>query len=309
MTRFALLSSVLALAIAATLPAPVVHAADAHATPTDKAILAASRPSEWRVLDQSELLYMRLPHHHRVIIELAPAWAPLHVANIKTLVNEHYFDHTSVYRVADNFVAQWGDPDGDNPKKAKSMGKAKTTLPPEFTRMLDGSLNVVRLSDGDVYAPRVGFSHGLPMAWDPATNKAWLVQCYGMVGVARDVNPDSGNGNTLYVPIGQAPRQIDHQLAVVGRVVQGMQWLSSLPRGPKPMGVYTHPWQRTPILSIRLGTQVPTRDRLHLEVLRTSSKTFARLVDATRNRHNAFYTQPAGHVGICNMPLPVHKVP
>jgi peptidylprolyl isomerase len=277
-------------------------------TPSTHAILAASKPSEWRVLDPADTLYMDLAGHHRVIIELAPKWAPQHVANIKTLVRSHYFDGTSVYRVQDNFVAQWGDPDGDDPAKAKPMGKARHALPPEFTRPFKGLAHVTPLTDGDVYAPRVGFARGLPMAWNPKNGKAWLVQCYGMVGVARDTDPESGNGNTLYVPIGQAPRQIDHQLAVVGRVVQGMQWLSALPRGPEPMGVYTDPDQRTPIVSVRLASQVPAAKRSKLKVLRTDSKTFERLVEAKRNRHNAFYTEPPGHIGICNVSQPVHEV-
>lgn len=308
MTRHFAFYPSLALAAAALLASPFAMAGqDQDDTPSTKTILAASSASEWRTLDPANTLYMTLPHHRRVIIELAPAWAPEHVANIKTLVRDHYFDHTSVYRVQDNFVAQWGDPDGDNPKKAKSMGKAKTSLPPEFTRVVDSSLDIKPLPDGDLYAPKVGFSHGLPMAWNPKTNKAWLVQCYGMVGVARDVDPTSGNGNTLYVPIGQAPRQIDHQLAVVGRVVEGMQWLSSLPRGPEPMGVYKNPAKRTPILSVRLGSELPKSQRVKLEVLRTDSKTFERLIEAKRNRHDAFYTEPVGHVGICNMPLPVRE--
>lgn len=286
-----------------------LNAADKTSTPTAKQILAASKPSEWRTLNPANTLYMQLAHGHRVVIELAPAWAPAHVANIKTLVREHYFDNTSVYRVQDNFVAQWGDPDGDNPKKAKPMRTAKTHLPPEYTRKASSIKHFTLLPDGDVYAPQVGFVNGMPAARDPKTNRAWLVQCYGMVGVARDVDPTSGNGNTLYVPIGQAPRRIDHQLAVVGRVVWGMQWLSSLPRGPKPMGVYTDPAMRTPIESVRLASDIPARDRIDLQVLRTDSKTFARLIDAARNRHGAFYKVPPGHVGICDAPLPVRKAP
>jgi len=309
MSRSAPLHRALALAIAALLVSPSALAKDHQdATPSTKSILAASSPSEWRALEPDNTLYMMLPHHHRVIIELTPEWAPKHVANIKTLVDEHYFDGTSVYRVQDNFVAQWGDPYADDPKKAKSMGSARTSLPPEYTRVLNSSLDVTPLPDGDVYAPRVGFSHGLPMAWDPATNKAWLVQCYGMVGVARGVDPTSGNGNTLYVPIGEAPRQIDHQLAVVGRVVRGMQWLSTLPRGPEPLGVYEDASRRTPIASVRLASQVPASDRVKLEVLRTDSKTFKRLVEAKRNRHGPFYKDPAGHIGICHVPLPVREV-
>lgn len=298
-------------AAAACAAAPTQAAAtidqDNADTPSTKTILAASTPDQWRTLKQGDLLYMELADHHRVIIELAPTWAPQHVANIKTMAREHYFDGTSVYRVQDNFVAQWGDPDGDDPDKARSMGSAKATLPAEFTRTLNDSIPITPLPDGDVYAPHVGFSHGLPMAWNRKSGKAWLVQCYGMVGVARDTDPTSGNGNTLYVPIGQAPRQIDHQLAVAGRVVQGMQWLSALPRGPKPMGVYTNPAMRTPIVSVRLGSDLSANEQVKLQVLRTDSKTFKRLVESKRNRHDAFYTDPVGHIGICNVHLPVRE--
>ncbi len=305
-----------AIALAAGVPLAAPAAAQAqqarHAqhVPSAKEILAAAQPHEFRALPQDELLYMTLAHDHRVIIELAPAWAPQHVANIKTLVGEHYFDDTSVYRVQDNFVAQWGDPDGDKPKKAKSMGSARTSLPPEFTRRLDATLqaSITPLPDGDVYAPHVGFVRGLPMAWNTKTGKAWLVQCYGMVGVARDVDPTSGNGNTLYVPIGQAPRRIDRQLAVVGRVVRGMQWLSSLPRGPKPMGVYKDPARRTPILSVRLGSALPADQQVQLKVLRTDSPSFRKLIESARKRRSAFYTQAVGHVGICGLSQPVRAL-
>jgi cyclophilin family peptidyl-prolyl cis-trans isomerase len=278
-------------------------------TPSASSILAASTPSEWRTLDPAQTLYMRLAHDHLVVIELAPAWAPEHVANIKTLVQAHYFDNTSIYRVQDNFVAQWGDPDSDDPKKAKPMGKAKTQLPPEFTRKIDPAANFTRLPDGDVYAPEVGFVDGMPSARDPKTDRAWLVQCYGMVGVSRDNDPTSGNANTLYVPIGQAPRRLDRQLTVVGRVIEGMQWIASLPRGPEPLGIYKDATLRTPIVSVRLASDVPAKDRLQLQALRTDSKTFARLVEANRDRHDAFYKDPPKRISICNVPLPIREVP
>ncbi|HET7921680.1 MAG TPA: peptidylprolyl isomerase [Gammaproteobacteria bacterium] len=304
--RSGLLCGLLAIVLCAVSTA--LAAADDRPTPTRQQILDASRPDEWRSLDPAQTLYMRLAHDHLVVIELAPDWAPAHVANIKTLVREHYFDGTSVYRVQDNFVVQWGDP-ADDPKQAKSMGTAKTRLPPEYTRPMKGIGHFTLLPDGDVYAPQVGFVDGLPVGRDPKTGRAWLVQCYGMVGVSRDNDPMSGNGNTLYVPIGQAPRRLDHQLAVVGRVVQGMEWLSALPRGTGPLGIYTDPALRTPIVSVRLAADVPIKQRLHLQVLRTDSKSFARLLDATRNRHGAFYKEPPGHVGICDAPLPVREAP
>lgn len=303
--KFSLIAGAAALSLACTLP--VANAADN--TPTSKQVLAESTASEWRNLDPAQTLVMQLAGKHQVVIELAPGWAPEHVANIKTMVAAQYFDHTSVYRVQDNFVAQWGDADGDNPDKAKPMGKAKAKLPAEFTRKSQGDFEFTVLPDGDLYAPEVGFSNSMPAARNRLADKAWLVQCYGMVGVARDVDPNSGNGNTLYVPIGQAPRRLDHQLAVVGRVVDGMQWLASLPRGPEPMGIYSDAGQRTGIESIRLASDLAKAQQPRLQVLRSNSASFNRLVEAKRNRKGPFYRFPVGHIGVCDVPLPVREIP
>lgn len=291
----------------AGLSMPTFAAQDAP-TPSAKEILAASKPSEWRTPDPDNLLYMQLPTG-RVVIELAPEFTPLHAANIRTLVRERYFDGLSINRVQDNFVAQWDDPqtDGDHPDpaKLKPLGKAKSTLPPEYTRTIDPKRPWTALPDGDVYAPQVGFVDGFPAARNPATGREWLVHCYGTVGVARDVAPDSGNGSSLYAVIGQAPRQLDRNLAIAGRVIEGMSLLSALPRGPAPMGFYTEAAQRVPILSVRLAADLPLAQRAPIQVLRTDSPTFAALVKAKRTRHDAFYANPPGKVALCNVGVPV----
>jgi peptidylprolyl isomerase len=227
-------------------------------------------------------------------------------------VREHYFDGLAIIRVQDNFVTQWGDPndddDGDK-SKIKPLGNAKRTLPPEYTRAIDPKLPWTPLPDGDVYAPQVGFSEGFPAARDPSSGREWLVHCYGMVGVARDVAPDSGNGSSLYVAIGQAPRQIDRNLAIAGRVLEGMPYLSALPRGTGPLGFYTQAAQRVPILSVKLAADVPPAEREKLQVLRTDSATFAAIIEAKRNRHDTFYTLPAGKIDVCNIDVPVRATP
>lgn len=291
------------IALTLALPALAAHAND---TPSLKTLLAASKPAEWHRLDPANTVYMDLPAG-RVVIELAPGWSPAHVANLKTLIGEHYFDGTSVYRVQDDFVVQWGDPDSDHPDKARPMGSARTTLPPEFTRQVTTSMPFVRLHQPDVYAPQVGFSGDFPVGRDPATHTAWIAHCYGTVGVARDLDPRSGNGNTLYAVIGPA-RRIDRNLAVVGRVIEGMPYLSSLPRGPEPMGVYKDPGRRTDIVHMRLAAQLPPAQREHLEVLRSDSPTFHRIIQAQAHRHDAFYRVSSGHVGLCALPLPVRQV-
>ena len=243
------------------------------------------------------------------MIELAPAFAPRHTANVKVMVHEKYFDGLAILRAQDNYVAQWGDPDVDDTAKRKPLERARRTLPAEFDRAGPADLPFTRLPDGDVYAPEVGFSYGLPAARDPSTGRVWLIHCYGMVGAGRDVDPDSGGGTELYVVIGHAPRHLDRNVTLLGRVIQGMDLLSSLPRGPAPMGFYDKPEQRVPIGSMRVAADLPEAARTQLEILRTDTPTFAALVESRRNRSEAWFRSQAGRIEICNVPLVVRPVP
>jgi peptidylprolyl isomerase len=319
--RPALLVAALAFAIAqlASAADPAQPAAKPEAKPAESAIpkskpmadiLAASPKSDWRPLDPDNTLYMELPAG-RVVMELAPAFAPLHYDNIRTLVREHYFDGLAIIRSHDNYVVQWGDPnddDEDKTKKPKSLGTAKTKLASEYTAPISADKHFTRLPDFDGYAPEVGFSDGFPVGHDPKAGQAWLTHCYGAIGVARGTEEGTGTGSSLYVIIGHAPRHLDRNIAVVGRVVQGIELLSAVPRGPAPMGFYAKGEERTPIRSIGLGADVPVAERTNLEVLRTDSATFQATTEARRNRHDDFYIRPAGYIELCNVPLPVRPI-
>jgi len=289
----------------ALLPAMAATAADPVKKPyrSGQQILDASPKSDWRTLDPSRTLYLELATG-RVVIELAPQFAPEHVANISTFAHEHFWDGTSIYRSQDNFVVQFGDVDGEDPAKAKSLGTAKTHLPAEFHRSAKG-LDFQKLPDRDGWAKEVGFVDGFPAARDSANGKAWLAHCYGTLGAGRNNADDSSIGAELYVTIGQSPRQLDDNITVVGRVVKGMELLSVIPRGPDPMGFYEDAKQRTPIKSIRLASEVPEAQRTALELLRTDSQTFRDVAESKRNRVDDFYKRPAGHIDLCNVPLPV----
>ena len=202
------------------------------------AVLAASKPGDWRGLDPENTLYVELAGG-RVVIELAPAFAPRHVANVKALAREHYWDGLAIVRVQDNYVVQWADPDAEKPESARKVQHAVRTLPAEFERPLDSKLPFTRLPDGDVYAGEVGFSGGFPVARDKHTGKMWLLHGYGMVGAGRDNAPDSGGGTELYVVIGQAPRHLDRNVTLLGRVVQGIELLSALPRAAQARWAFT----------------------------------------------------------------------
>jgi peptidylprolyl isomerase len=277
------------------------QAAPAATAPSMPEVLKASSPADWRPLDPDKTIYVDLPSG-RVVIELAPAFAPLHVANIKTLARAGYFNGLAVLREQDNYVAQWGDPDHRHPLPP-GIGK----VVPEFDSALPARMLFTKLPDGDVYAPEVGFSNGLPVARSSALHKVWLAHCYGMVGVGRDLDADSGSGAELYVVIGHAPRHLDRNVALVGRVIQGVELLSGLPRGSAEMGFYTKSEKPLPIKSIRVAADVPPAERTNLEVLRTDTPTFTALIESRRNRPEDFFKVPAGKIDLCNVPLPARE--
>jgi peptidylprolyl isomerase len=261
-------------------------------------VLAASPASAWRALDPENTLYLELPAG-RVVIELSPSFAPNHIANIKALTRENYFDGLAIVRAQDNYVVQWGDPNEKNPAPITT---AKKTLAPEFSISLKKDVEFTRLPDPDGYAPQTGFSNGLPAARDPKTGQAWLTHCYGMIGVGRDNAADSGNGSELYVVIGHAPRHLDRNVTVVGRVLQGMPLLSSLPRGNGPLGFYQEAFEQMPIQTLVVAADLPADKRSKLEVIKTDSPTFKAAVEALRNRGGEWYKTPAGHIEVCNIP-------
>jgi peptidylprolyl isomerase len=227
------------------------------------------------------------------------------VANVKALAREHYFDGLSFARAQDNYLVQWNDPNAESPARAKKIEKAKRTLPAEFDRAIDEKLPFTTLPDGDVYAPEVGFVSGFPVARDKQSGKMWLVHTYGMMGSARGDNPDTGGGPDLFIIIGHSPRHLDRNDTLFGRVVQGMELLSMMPRGTGRLGFYEKPEQRVPIKSIRVAADVPEAERSQLEVLRTDTATFQQVIEARRNRAEAWFQNPAGKVEIGNVPLPV----
>ncbi|MGB7739415.1 MAG: peptidylprolyl isomerase, partial [Steroidobacteraceae bacterium] len=285
-----------ALALAVALTAVPALAADPVPPPapgspprTMSEILAATTPADWRPLDPENTLYLQLPQG-RVVIELAPAFAPQHADNLRQLARGKYFDGLAIVRSQDNFVVQWGDPDGK-----RSLGTARDKLPPEFTVKMTPALAFDPLPDRDGYAPEVGFSQGFPAGRDPARGEAWLAHCYAMVGAGRGNEADSGSGAELYVVTGHAPRQLDRNIALVGRVVKGMELLATQPRGSGPMGFYEKAEQNVPITSVRVAADVPAAERENLEILRTDTERFRQLVEARRNRRDDWYLVPAGY--------------
>lgn len=270
-------------------------------TPSPPEVIAASKPAEWRALDPENTLYMDFPEG-RVVIEMAPQFSPNHVANVKALSREGFFVNGSVTRVQDNFVTQWAQ--GAEPPRPPKVGVEK--LNAEFTLPRAAIANFDVLPDPDTYADEVGFINGMTAARD--ADSVWLTHCYGMVGVGRDNDENSGGGTELYVIIGHSPRNLDRQLTMLGRVVQGMEIMAAFPRGTGDAGFYKTPAEYRRYADIKVAADVPASQRTNLEVMRTDSASFATLVNSRRWRKDDFYKQPIGRIGLCNITVPARPV-
>lgn len=279
--------------------APIAAAPPKPATPAT--VLAAAPAADWAPIAAEDLLLIDLAGGARVAIALAPGFAPVHVANIRALARARWYEGASIERVQDNFVTQWGDADGRKPLPPGIARRA----PAEYERAAAG-LGLVVLPYHDSYAPRIGYVAGFPVAEDGAA--AWMAHCYGIVGVGRELSPDTGSGAELYAVIGQAPRALDRNIALVGRVVAGMEHLAALPRGTAELGFYADPRQRVPITRVVLAADLPPGERPAYEWLRPDSASFRAWVQVKANRRDDFYLRPAGAVDLCGALPPVRAV-
>ncbi|MFM5948143.1 MAG: peptidylprolyl isomerase [Novosphingobium sp.] len=320
----------LALAASPVYPQASANLAAGKTQPSPLApseIVTKAPQGDWTAIPASDLLVMDLAPDakgkpRRVVIQLMPPpFSQGWIGNIRKLAAAHWWDGLSINRVQDNYVVQWGDANAEDKAKAKALPAGLVTVPesgyqrrllddvtPGFIEALEinhRSGDVPVVVERDAYS-KAGFSYHFA-GWPIATDRKsyWPVHCYGMVGVGRDLSPNTGSGAELYVVIGHAPRHLDRNIALVGRVIEGIEHLSSLPRGTGGLGFYETPEERTGIVAIRLGLEVPGLPAY--EYLSTESQSFARYADARANRRDAFFIKPAGGADICNIPVPVRR--
>jgi peptidylprolyl isomerase len=279
------------LSVAAAPPAKVRAPGDA---------VKAAPATDWIEIPAENLLVMDLAGGKRVVIQLAPQFGPVHVANIRTMARSGYWAKATIYRVVDNWVTQWGLGDGPFPLPAGVVAQ-----PPEEYERSAAGLKWMPMGSPDPYSMKAAYADGWPIALQPG-GKANATYCYGAVGVARDAAPDTGNGSELFAVIGATARRLDRNYALVGRVVSGMENLSALPRGTAEMGVYGKEQVPVPITAVRIGTDIPAADRPRFEYLRTGSSAFADYVKLAS--HRADYGVPSPGADLCAVPVPVRRV-
>ena len=301
-----------ALALLAAAPLGAEDKPAAALAPSE--IVAAAPQADWSAIAASDLLVMDLAPDakgkpRRVVIQLMPPpFSQGWIGNIRKLAAARFWDGLSVNRVQDNYVVQWGDAEGEDKAKARKLPEGLVTVPESEYLVTDPRRFPLRIRLNDVR--RDGAYHfAMPVIdWPLAFSEdgIWPVHCYGMVGVGRILSPDTGSGAELYTVIGHAPRHLDRNIALVGRVIEGIEHLSSLPRGTEALGFYKTAEERVPIQSVRLGNEVAGLPAY--EYLSTESDSFGRYADARANRRDAFFIRPAGGADVCNIPVPVRRV-
>ena len=102
-----IIASIIAAAMQAAAPAQAPAPAPPAARSPNDAIAAAA-PADWADVDPADLLLFEFDGGRSVVVQLAPQFAPDHIANIKKIIRSGHWANATIYRVADNWVTQWG---------------------------------------------------------------------------------------------------------------------------------------------------------------------------------------------------------
>ncbi|NNL88520.1 MAG: peptidylprolyl isomerase [Marinicaulis sp.] len=273
-------------------------ASPANATPTPGEILANAAPSEWRTIEPENTLYFELASG-RVVIELSPQLAPNHVAQVKALAREGFYDGLSFYRVIEGFVAQGGDP-----FEAREIKSAKESLQAEFDEPMRDDIRFTPIKDADGYASgQVGYIDTIPSAVSADGETVWHLHCTGAFAFGRNNERDSAS-TEFYITM-QPQRYLDRNLSVFGRVIAGMEHIHALRRVAPPESEDDDIGET--IISVKVAADVPAEDRSDYQVLDSASPSFARYVESRRNRPSEFFYFRPDYVDVCQLPMPIRE--
>ncbi len=219
----------------------------------------------------------------RAIVELRPELAPKSVERVEALARRGTYDGLQFHRVLAGRFAQTG-----NPNNRDGGGTELPDLKLEAVKRLDVSRlpTATRAADG-----RSGFLGAQPWASPPpgpdGRAAAWGAYCAGVMGMGRQAAPDTGNSE-IFLTF-QPERGFDHDYAVVGRVVVGLDALSAVAVGEPPA-------RPDRMLRVRVLADLPAAERPAVEVEDTASPAFAARIAAARRAKGADFT-------VCDLPL------
>jgi peptidylprolyl isomerase len=291
--------------------AGVLLPASANATDAPPPPPAMPPPQAWRQVDPDNLVLIDTKYGE-IMVELAPEFAPKHVARLRALVRAKFYDGQSFYRVIDGFVAQGGvgEDTASTQVRDAQLEKKWPKLKAEFDRPIANDVVFTPLGNPDLFAPEVGYVNGFPVGRDPGDKRTWIIHCPGTFAFARDNDNDSAT-TEFYIVIGEAPRRLDRNLTAFGRVIDGLQYAQKLERGDPDVdsGVIQDVAKRDPIIRMRLASDMSEKERPNFQVLRTDSPAFADSKDKRRHPAPEFYHRPPlANLDVCAVPVTVRKV-
>ena len=247
---------------------------------------------DWRALDPANTLVVETTKG-RIVVEMRPEFAPKAVERVKRLAREGVYDGLQFHRVIEGFVDQTG-----NPNNHDGGTSSYPDLPAEFAaRLPAGGGQVIVQQRSDAVE---GFLGAIPFAGvGPAEQtlaadgklRAWGAYCDGVVGMGRQAEIGTANSEIFFM---RAPaRRLDHDYAVWGRVVQGLEVVRAINVGEPPK-------DPDRMLKVRLAADLPVGERPKLEVVNTRGQAFRAEVAALRAKKGASFS-------VCDMPLPVRE--
>lgn len=288
--------------------------------PTPQQVLTSAPAEHWLAIPASDLMIFTLPDDkegkpRQAIIQLLPAkYSGGHVRNVRKLAAAHWWNGTKIYRVAKDFVTQFGG----NPD-AKKLPKNLETVPE--SEYFNTALGVKR--DADMAAlkaareysnqyqdteikplmkiiyenvgAKVGFGAGWPIG--KKDGKYYPLTCRGSLSPAHYDPPDTGSGSEMSVITGEAARSLDTTFGMVGRVIDGLEHLVDLPLGDAAGGFYSSTSQHIPISSIRLVSELPLAEQPRYQYLASYSPFLLQYIEAH-----------GGYGNICTISVPIRKI-
>ena len=284
----------LTLCLGAVLIAPT-HGKETSQKRSAGEIIKTASDSEWRTVSAQNIIKLTLPTG-AAYIELNDKLAPTHANNMRQLATEGFYQGLSVYRFVEGFVAQGGDVSESKPVK-----NAKKALPAEFYLRTETPLKITELKGPDGYAAKTGFLNGFAVAQNQSQTETWQVHCPGVFAMARDNDINSG-GTEFYVTIGNSQRYLDRNITVFGRVLEGMEHFNLLQRKATEGQTFN------PITDMQLLADIKDTDNSKFRVMKTDSNAFIALIEARKNRVEAWFVESPDYINVCAMPIPTERV-
>jgi len=256
---------------------------------TKNSVFASANEADWRDVDPENTLQIATDYG-TFVIEMAPEFAPLHVAQIKTLARQKFYDDITFHRVIDGFMNQTGDPRGD--------GTGDSSLPDikaEFTfrRAPDMPVALVGQEMSRVGEVGTGFFKSFPVATKPASQAiltkdgkvdAWGLHCPGTTSMARGGH-DVNSANSQFFLMRAEYTSLNQEYTIWGMTVWGNQGLTKIKVGTKGE---TEGFVPDRMNTVRVVADLPEAERIPVQVMKTTSRSFDNYLK-TLKRENGTY--------------------